>query len=228
MHRNASVRGPRARRDGSDRRTGRWRRARRGRRPRSARRPGPSRPPAASRTRRACRWSSARAASSACTWLGVQMCTTSMSSAVASSSGVAYARSAPRRSAASRPRSGDDVATPARRAPASRAERAWTPPMKPAPIDASAQRGRRRSRRDTLVVAHGDVLPVLHRAASYKDLLLSVKQKLACWSSEERRTEFDVIENFCACPTKVDTVAPRCPSSRRSRATRPAPERCSA
>src|SRR5829696_868478 len=68
-----------------------------------------------------------------CVAFGEQMWTTSISSEVASSSGVPKARSAPRRRAASRERSGVDVATPASRAPARRADRACTAPMKPAP-----------------------------------------------------------------------------------------------
>ena len=80
---------------------------------------------------------SAASASGRCRWLGVQMCTTSTSGASTSSSAVSNERSAPSAAAASRPRSGEDAATPTRRAPARRADRAWTAPMNPVPAMAT-------------------------------------------------------------------------------------------
>ena len=132
--RSARGRAPRARPGGSGRRTGRWRRGRscaaaRDERVGLARR----RSPAASRRSRAClpRAPAPRAAR-ASRWAS-RCGRRRRRRRSTSASALSYARSAPRRSAASRDRSGDDVATPASRAPASRADRACTAPMKPAP-----------------------------------------------------------------------------------------------
>ena len=65
------------------------------------------------------------------------MCTTSTSGAWTSSSADSNARSAPSAAAASVARSGDEAATPTRRAPANRDERAWTDPMNPVPAIAA-------------------------------------------------------------------------------------------
>ena len=68
----------------------------------------------------------------------MQTCTTSTLGSRTSSSAESKARSAPSSAAAARADSGDEAATPARWAPARRAERAWIRPMNPAPAIAAS------------------------------------------------------------------------------------------
>ena len=101
---------------------------------RRARRRRRRRARAASRRRRACRPRARRGRSGRCRWLGVQTWTTSIvvggDQLLGAGEGALGAELARR---ASRALSGEEAATPASRAPASRAERAWTRPMKPVP-----------------------------------------------------------------------------------------------
>ena len=83
----------------------------------------------------------ASAVVASCAWssLGTHRCTTSTSGSVTSASADANARSAPRRAAASLPRSGVEAATPTNRAPARRAARGVRGPDEPHPHDPRAE-----------------------------------------------------------------------------------------
>jgi len=70
----------------------------------------------------------------ACRWFGVQMCTTSTSGEVTSSSADAAPQAAPSWRAESSTSTGDASATAVRVPPAARTARAWTSPMKPSPM----------------------------------------------------------------------------------------------
>ena len=89
-----------------------------------------------------------------CRWLGVQMWTTSTSRRLDQLLGACRTRA---RRRAPPPRggalSGEEAATPTRRAPASRADRAWTAPMNPVPAMATRTR---RDMRTNVVTAFSE------------------------------------------------------------------------
>ena len=117
---------------------------------------------------------SASSASSACRWFGVQMCTTSMSPAVARSAARASCRSAPSRSTAATPLSAVDPATAVTAPPAARTARACTAPAKPVPI--MPERSRSLTSTSSTSYRHGHVTGLSHQ----RRFSVVVAQTYAC------------------------------------------------